>query len=631
MALIQFNNIYKNFGGEYILEDISFSIDEKDKIGLIGQNGAGKTTLVNMILGKEGHDVDPVENKYGQIIKKGNMTIGYLSQYFQLNEENTVFDELLSVFSHLIDDHRKIEKLNEKLAVDLDNFDEIMEELAELSSKYEREEGYVIEYKVKQILTGLNFPENSYKQKIEGLSGGQKSRIALGKILLKEPELLILDEPTNHLDINAIEWLERFLKDYNRAFVLISHDRYFLNNIVTNIYEIEKKKINIYKGNFDDYVIQKEAYLSGAVKAFEKEQDKIKKMEEFVRRYKAGVKSKQARGRQKLLDRMEKMDNPLNNIKRMKLKFESKRASTDRVLKIESLSKSFDEKKVLNNVEMDIYRGDRIGIIGKNGIGKSTLLKIINKLENKDQGKIVYGEKLDIGYYDQEHQNINYNNTILEELLYSYPISDEEARNLAGGFLFSADNIEKKISSLSGGEKARVSFMKLIKDQSNFLILDEPTNHLDIYSREVLEEALEDYDGTLLIVSHDRYFLESIVNKIYIIDENGSKLFKGDYEEYKKQIAFKKEEKEVNTDYEEQKKIKNRINSLRKNLENIEENLEKLENEKEEITIKYNEAGKINDIGLLMDLQNELDEIEEKITEAMNEWEKIELELNELE
>ncbi len=631
MALIQFNNIYKNFGGEYILEDISFSIDEKDKIGLIGQNGAGKTTLVNMILGKEGHDVDPVENKYGQIIKKGNMTIGYLSQYFQLNEENTVFDELLSVFSHLIDDHRKIEKLNEKLAVDLDNFDEIMEELAELSSKYEREEGYVIEYKVKQILTGLNFPENSYKQKIEGLSGGQKSRIALGKILLKEPELLILDEPTNHLDINAIEWLERFLKDYNRAFVLISHDRYFLNNIVTNIYEIEKKKINIYKGNFDDYVIQKEAYLSGAVKAFEKEQDKIKKMEEFVRRYKAGVKSKQARGRQKLLDRMEKMDNPLNNIKRMKLKFESKRASTDRVLKIESLSKSFDEKKVINNVEMDIYRGDRIGIIGKNGIGKSTLLKIINKLENKDQGKIVYGEKLDIGYYDQEHQNINYNNTILEELLYSYPISDEEARNLAGGFLFSADNIEKKISSLSGGEKARVSFMKLIKDQSNFLILDEPTNHLDIYSREVLEEALEDYDGTLLIVSHDRYFLESIVNKIYIIDENGSKLFKGDYEEYKKQIAFKKEEKEVNTDYEEQKKIKNRINSLRKNLENIEENLEKLENEKEEITIKYNEAGKINDIGLLMDLQNELDEIEEKITEVMNEWEKIELELNELE
>ncbi len=631
MALIQFNNVYKNFSGEYILENISFSIDEKDKIGLIGQNGAGKTTLVNMILGKEGHDVDLVENKYGQIIKKGNISIGYLSQYFQLNEENTVFDELLSVFSYLVEDHKKIEMLNEKLAIEIDNFDQIMEELAELTSRYEREEGYAIEYKVKQILTGLNLPEKMYKQKIDGLSGGQKSRVALGKILLKEPELLILDEPTNHLDINAIEWLERFLKDYNKAFILISHDRYFLNNVVNNIYEIERKKINIYKGNFDDYVIQKEAYLSGAIKSFEKEQDKIKKMEEFVRRYKAGVKSKQARGRQKLLDRMEKMDNPINNIKRMKVKFESKRTSTDKVLKIKGLCKSFDNKQVLNNVDIDIYKGDRIGIIGKNGVGKSTLLKIINKLEEKDSGEVVYGEKLDIGYYDQEHQNINYNNTILEELLYSYPMSDEEARNLAGGFLFSADNIEKKIWSLSGGEKARVSFMKLIKDQSNFLILDEPTNHLDIYSREVLEEALEVYDGTLLIVSHDRYFLESIVNKIYIIDENGSELFKGDYEGYKKQIAFKKEEKELSTDYEEQKKVKNRVNSLRKLLENIEKNIERHEEEKEEILRRYNKAGKINDMGLLMELQVELDKIEEKIVEIMIEWEETELELNELE
>lgn len=631
MALIQFNNIYKSFGGEYILNNISFSIDEKDKIGLIGQNGAGKTTLVNMILGNEGHDVSPGENQYGQIIKKGNIKIGYLSQYFHLNEDNNVFDELLSVFSHLMEDHKKIEELNKKIAEDLDRFDELMEELSELSTKYENEEGYVIEYKVKQILTGLNFPVEVYKQKISDLSGGQKSRIALGKILLQEPELLILDEPTNHLDINAIEWLEKFLKDYNKAFVLISHDRYFLNNVVNSIYEIERKKINIYKGNFDEYIIQKEAYLSGALKAFEKEQDKIRKIEEFVLKYKAGIKSKQARGRQKLLDRMEKMDNPLNNIKRMKLRFESKRASTDRVIKIKSLSKSFEGKQVLNKVDIELFKGDRVGIIGKNGIGKSTLLKIINKIENKDTGEIIYGEKLDIGYYDQEHQNINYNNTILEELLHSYPISEEEARNLAGGFLFSSDNIEKKIESLSGGEKARVSFMKLIKDQSNFLILDEPTNHLDIYSREVLEEALEEYDGTLLIVSHDRHFLESIVNKIYIIDENGSKLFKGDYEEYKREIAFKKEEKEVKTDYEDQKRIKNKINNLKKSFESIEKTLENLELKKEKVLIEYDQAGKINDIGRLMDLQKELDIIEDDILEKMTEWEKVEMEINELE
>lgn len=630
MALVQFNNIYKGFSGEYILNNINFSIDEKDKIGLIGQNGAGKTTLIKMILGEEEHDVDPVENKFGNINKKGSLSIGYLSQHFELNEENTVFDELLSVFNYLMEDHKKIMELTNRLAVEIDNYDYLMEELAKLSSKYEQEEGYAIEYKVKQILTGLNFPESMYNQTVEGLSGGQKSRIALGKILLGEPELLILDEPTNHLDLSAIEWLEKFLKDYNKACLIISHDRYFLNNVVNSIYELENKSINIYKGNFDEYIVQKEAYLSGAVKAFEKEQDKIKKIEEFVRRYKAGVKSKQARGRQKLLDRMEKMENPVINVRRMKLKFEAGRLSTDRVLKIDNLEKSYEGKKVLNNINMDIYRGDRVGIIGKNGIGKSTLLRIINGFEELDKGKIKLGEKLDIGYYDQEHQNLDYSNNIIEELLNSYKMPDEEARNLAGGFLFSGDDIEKRIENLSGGERARVSFMKLIKEKGNFLILDEPTNHLDIYSREVLEEALEEYDGTLLIVSHDRYFLENIVNKIYFIDENGATEFKGDYETYKKQLTEKKVVKESNDSYDEQKKQKNRINSLSKKMENIEKEIEKEEEEREIIEEKYNLAGKNNEIDKLIDLQAELDRVDNKITELMEEWEEAQLEYEEL-
>lgn len=630
MALLQFNNIYKSFSGEYLLKNISFSIDEKDKIGLIGQNGAGKTTIIKMILGEEGHDVNPENNTFGNIVKKGSLKVGYLSQHFELDESKSVFDELMSVFSYLIEDYNKIQKLNLRLVEDLDNFDSIMEELAELNSKYEREEGYAIEYKIKQVLTGLNFPEDMYKNKIEDLSGGQKSRIALGKILLTEPELLILDEPTNHLDINATEWLEKFLKEYGKAVLLISHDRYFLNNVVTSVYEVEQKKLSIYRGNFDEYVMQKESFLKGAVKAFEKEQEKIKRTEEFILKYKAGIKSKQARGREKILNRMEKMDNPISKLRKMKLKFEINRLSVDRVLKIRNLNKSYEGKKILNDINMDIYRGDRIGIIGKNGIGKSTLLRIVKGIEAFDSGEVSLGEKLDIGYYDQEHQNLNYSNSIIEEMLNSYKMPDEEARNLAGGFLFSGDEIEKKINSLSGGERARVSLMKLIKDKANFLIFDEPTNHLDIYSREILEEALEEYEGTILLVSHDRYFLESIVNKIYVIDENGASLFKGDYEEYKKNslLNVKNNNKDASFDYEEQKRIKNKLNGLKKQLSDLEIQLEKKEEIKQQLEEEYYSAGKINDVSKLIEIQEKLDEVEEEINNCIHKWDELESEIS---
>lgn len=627
MALVQFNNIFKGFSGELILKNLNFSIDEKDKIGLIGQNGAGKTTLVKMILGDEGIEPNPKDNTWGTITKKGGINIGYLSQNFDLDESKNIFDELLSVYDDVLEDHRKIEELNHKLATDLENFDAIMEELSVVTTRYEKEEGYNLEYKIKQILTGLNFPENMYNQNIADLSGGQKSRVALGKILLREPDLLILDEPTNHLDINAIEWLEEFLKNYNKAFILISHDRYFLNNVIKTVYEIEKKEINMYKGNFDDYIIQKEIYLSGAVKAFEKEQEKIAKTEEFIERYRAGIKSKQARGRESILSRMERMENPVVNVRKMKLKFTTKRASTDRVLRVRKLEKTFEGKRLFTGLDLDIFKGDRIGLIGKNGVGKSTFLKIVNGLEDYQKGELTFGEKLDIAYYDQEHMNINRNNTVLEELLFSYPLSEEDARRMAGGFLFSEDEVNKKIGSLSGGERARISFMKLIKEQPNFLILDEPTNHLDIYSREVLEEALEDYDGTLLIVSHDRYFLESIVNKIYHISETGAELFKGDYEDYKRASQIKKDEKPVNTDYEDQKKNKNRANSLRKQIEKIEKDIEALEAKKEKISEEYAKAGQKNDVGLLMELQEKIDNVDLEILEMMTLWENSEKEL----
>ncbi|ADO83587.1 ABC-F family ATP-binding cassette domain-containing protein [Ilyobacter polytropus] len=630
MAVLQINNIHKSFSGETLLKNLSFSIDEKDKIGLVGLNGAGKTTLVKILLEEEHHDTDEETKIQGTISKKGGLKIGYLSQNFDLNKENRVFDELMSVFSHLKKDYERIQELNERLAVDINNFDEIMEELARLSTRYEQEEGYSVEYKVKQILTGLNFPENLWKNVIGDLSGGQQSRIALGKILLEEPELLILDEPTNHLDLNAIEWLEKFLKDYNKAFILISHDRYFLDNVINKVFELERKTINIYRGNFTDYTIQKEAYLTGAIKSYEKEQDKIKKTEEFIRRYKAGVKSKQARGREKILDRMEKMDDPVVSIRKMKLKFQVENVSTDRVVKIRNLSKSFDGQEIFRDVNMEVYRGDRIGLIGKNGVGKSTILRIINSLENKDSGEILWGERIKIGYYDQKHEGLNEDATVIEELLNNYPLSEEQARSICGGFLFSEDDAFKKIKTLSGGEKARVALMRLIMDKPNFLILDEPTNHLDIYSREILESALEEYDGTLIVVSHDRHFLESVVNKIYEITKDGSTLFKGDYEAYKSNSEVNEKDTQGNIDYEEQKKIKNRIGSLERKGQKLEEGIEGLELEKSILEERYHEAGKINNLETLMDIQKELDLIDDKITKTMEEWEAVQEELSEI-
>lgn len=625
---MQVNNLYMAFSGECLLKDINFSVDEKDKIGIIGVNGAGKSTLIKLLLGLENSEINPATNERGTISKKTNLKIAYLSQNVELNKNNTVFNELMTVFNSLLKDYNRIQELNSLLSLNIGDFDEIMEELGEVSERYERNEGYSIEYKIKQILNGLNIAENLWNLEIAKLSGGQASRVALAKILLEEPDLLILDEPTNHLDLSSIEWLEKILKDYGKALILISHDVYFLDNVTNRIFEIEGKRLKDYKGNYSDFLIQKEAYLSGEIKAYEKEQEKIKKMEEFIRRYKAGVKSKQARGREKILNRMEKMENPVISTKKIKLEFDIKAQSVDLVLDIKNLSKRFNDKKLFEAVNLKIYRGERIGLIGKNGTGKSTLLKIINKLEKASSGEFLLGERVSIGYYDQNHQGLGLNNNIIEELMYYFTLSEEEARNICAAFLFREDDIYKKIRSLSGGEKARVAFMKLMLEKPNFLILDEPTNHLDIYSREILMDALENYPGTILVVSHDRNFLDSTVNKIYELKDVGIEAFDGDYEQYKKQkdnIKIKNEEA-VKT-YEEQKKNRNRLNSLEKKLVKLEEEIQKLEDEKEKINVDFNKAGEKNDVDELLKLQELLDNLDIKIMDKLEEWEETEAEL----
>ncbi|MDD7391568.1 MAG: ABC-F family ATP-binding cassette domain-containing protein [Fusobacteriaceae bacterium] len=631
MALIQVNNLYMGFSGECLFKEVNFSVDEKDKIGIIGVNGAGKSTLIKLLLGLENSEVDPSTNERGVISKKSNLKIGYLAQNTELNKNNTVFNELMTVFNSLLDDYKKIQELNSMLSLNIGDFEEIMNELGEISERYERNEGYSIEYKIKQILNGLNISENLWNLEISKLSGGQSSRVALAKILLEEPDLLVLDEPTNHLDLTSIEWLEKILKDYNKAILLISHDVYFLDNVANRIFEMEGKRLKDYKGNYSDFLIQKEAYLSGEVKAYEKEQEKIKKMEEFIRRYKAGVKSKQARGREKILNRMEKMENPVIATKKIKLEFDIKTQSVDLVLDIKNLSKRFEDKSLFKDVNLKIYRGERIGLIGKNGTGKSTLLKIINKLEKQTSGEFLLGERVSIGYYDQNHQGLGLNNNIIEELMYYFTLSEEEARNICAAFLFREDDIYKKISSLSGGEKARVAFMKLMLEKPNFLILDEPTNHLDIYSREILMDSLESYPGTILVVSHDRNFLDSIVNKIYELKEIGVEAFDGDYEQYKKQkdnIKIKNEEAIKN--YEEQKKNRNRLSSLEKKLVKLEEEIQKLEFEKEKISLEFTKAGEKNDVDELLRLQELLDSTDLEIMEKLEEWENSEAELNTL-
>ena len=635
MSLVQFNKVYKQFAGDFILKDINFSIEEKDKIGLVGLNGVGKSTIIRMLLGEERVDgADNNPNEVGEIIKSPSVKVGYLSQNHKFSDEkNTIYEEMMSVFSEEREIWSKLQKVNMLLGTaEGEELKSLINQSAELLSLYEAKNGYEIEYKIKQILTGLELTDEYHNLYLKDLSGGERTRVSLAKLLLIEPDLLILDEPTNHLDLVSIEWLEDYLKRYNKTFLLVSHDRIFLDNVCNRIYEIENKKLYKYDGNFSSFILQKEMILKGEIKRYEKEQEKIRKMEEYIERFRVGIKAKQAKGRQKILDRIERTDDPVFNPQRMKLKFETDRISGDNVLKVKNIEKSFGNKKVLNNISFNLYKGERVGIIGKNGIGKSTLLKIIVDKLKKDSGEVDFGSRVKMGYYDQDHQDLTDENTILQEINVSLNLTEEYLRTLAGGFLFSGDDVLKKVKKLSGGEKVRVSFLKLYMKRANFLILDEPTNHLDIYSIEVLEDALENFDGTMLVVSHNRHFLDSICNTIYYLDENGLTKFKGNYEDYKESLKNMKsssqtaEELEIKEErklsYQEQKELNKKITKLKRDIVRLENEMEKITLKREGLNREYEIAGKQNDVGKLMEIQEHLDKIELEEMEKMEEWDK---------
>ena len=623
MNLIQFNNVYKQYTGEYILKNVSFSINDGDKIGMIGLNGAGKSSIIKIILGQENHDgsIENVNEK-GNVFVNPNMKIGYLSQIHKFDSENnSIYEELLSVFSEQRNILSEIEKISLRMAIE-ENVDDLMEQYNKLNEKYESMDGYNMEYKIKQVMQGLEL--NDFKEsQIKSLSGGEKTRVTLAKLLLEEPDLLILDEPTNHLDILSIEWLEEYLKKYSKSFLLVSHDRIFLDSVCNKIYELERGKVEQYNGNFSDFVIQKELILKGEIKRFEKETEKIKKMEEYITRFKAGIKAKQARGRQKILDRLNRMDDPVFNPNRMKLKFDISSSSADRVLSVKNLSKSFDGKKVLNNISFDMYKGDKVGIIGKNGIGKSTLLKILMGIKNQDNGEFKFGERVKLGYYDQDHQNLFPENNILQEINTSLNYTEEYLRSKAASFLFVGDDVLKPVSKLSGGEKVRLSLLKLSEQKGNLLLLDEPTNHLDIYSIEVLEDALIDYEGSLLLVSHNRHFINSVCNKIYYLSEDGLDEFKGNFDEYKIKISEKELDNNKNkeeSDYFKRKEEKKLESSRKKELEKIEKSIEEIGIRIEKLNLNMDEAGKKNDLGLMLEIQKELDDLKILEDELLEKW-----------
>lgn len=636
MIILSCNNLTKSFGVESILENISFTVNEGDKIGVIGVNGTGKTTLFKIISGIYGYDS-------GEIYTSKDCEIGYLEQNTNFYSDNTIFTEVLEVFSDLIkmeEDLRKMEceisdKSSETNSPDLQK---LMDNYSHKLELFQNSNGYGYKSEAKGVLKGLGFNDDELEKPIKILSGGEKTRVLLAKLLLKKPTLLLLDEPTNHLDSDALEWLELFLKQYKGTVILISHDRYFLDQSVNRIFEIHNKKLKAYNGNYSYYVEKSAIDKEIERKTYEDQQKEIKKQEESIERLKAYGREKhlkRARSKEKALSKIEVLDKPDGERKRAKIKFIPAVESGNDVLAVRDVEMSFPDKVLFKDLNLDIYRGEKVALIGPNGAGKSTLFKIIMNELDPIQGEVKFGTNVNTAYFHQEQKTLNLDNTVIDEIWDANPhLTQTEVRNMLGAFLFENEDVFKRISSLSGGERARVAILKLILSQSNFLLLDEPTNHLDIDSKEVLEEALVNYTGTIFTISHDRYFLNKVVDKILVLDENSVTEYLGNYDYYiekKRQLSemnkeentatktktqLKEEKRKEKEQREIERRSKNKIKKLEDDIEQTEKKIAGLDMMlcQEEI---YSNPEKSKEVNL------EKSELEDKLASLYEKWEQI--------
>lgn len=548
-------NVSKSFGIKEVLKNIQFHIEEREKVALVGINGAGKSTLLKIIMGEETADS-------GQVILSKEKTIGYLAQQQEHSYENTIYEEMLSVKQHIIELDAQIRQLELAMKdAEGDALNTLLNTYTRLNHEFEMENGYSYKSEINGVLKGLGFTEADYDTKISTLSGGQKTRVALGRLLLSKPDIILLDEPTNHLDMGSIHWLESYLTNYDGAVLIVSHDRYFLDRIVTKVVELEFGTSRVYNGNYTWYAAKREEIRAAAMKAYLNQQAEIRHQEEVIAKLKSFNREKsikRAESREKMLDKIEVMDKPMEVRDAMRIQLEPEVESGNDVLLIEHLAKSFGTNCLFRDLSIDIKRGERVALIGNNGTGKTTILKIINHQVPKDEGRIVLGSRVKIGYYDQEHQVLSPEKTIFQEISDTYPsLNNTRIRNVLAAFLFTGDDVFKQIKDLSGGERGRVSLAKLMLSSANLLILDEPTNHLDITSKEILEAALNSYTGTVLYVSHDRYFINKTATRI--LDLTGQHLneYKGNYDYYveKKELVEGLYEKHHNSDTEYTKKV----------------------------------------------------------------------------
>lgn len=635
MIVLSCSNISKAYVVDNVIENISFSVNENEKIGLIGLNGAGKTTLFNIL-------TENLEPDTGEIFKAKEKKMCYLKQNTKIESPGTIMDEMLSIYDDIIKLEEKLKKLSYKISsfTEHDNHDELeslMDDYAKMSEQFEEKDGYSFKSLIKGVLKGLGFSESEFNKPINLLSGGQKSRVMLAKLLLEKADMLLLDEPTNHLDIEAISWLEKYIRDFKGTVLIISHDRYFLDNTVNRIFLMENKNLKSYNGNYTEFMKKRKTELEQKKKQYEEYEKEIKRQEEMIQRlhsYGSKRNIRQAFSRQKALDKIKKMDKPISGSKKVKLQFTPKVKSGKDVLKVKNLSVAFDGPPIFNNVGLNIYQGEKVCIIGPNGIGKSTLLKIIaNKITNYS-GAVDIGHYVNIGYYDQEQTNLNPENTVIDEVWdYRPDLNYYDIRTMLAQFLFNDDDMYKIVGDLSGGEKGRLSLLKLMTSDANFLLMDEPTNHLDIDSKEILEDALLNYKGTVLAISHDRYFLNKVADKIYDMSKDGVFQYLGNYDYYlqkKAELGEKDDEETVSKTKTELKaeKKKERENirdrqQRKRTIKNLEEQIQMHENKVSELELALCEPSTYNDKALIINLNENLTVYKNELETLYKQWEEI--------